>query len=270
MKGSTIINTRAADDAEPLTSLLEARGARVLHAPMVRFVAPSEEEAVALRNAVAHLRDFSVVVFTSPRAVACVEPPPGASYNAVALGRRTHAAAQAAGWRVLNPENLADASALTTWMAGHVPLRGARVLWPTSNLAAPAVAPLKRAGAAVTVAVGYHTAQATHVPDEVLSALRLNRVQAKTVQADIAQANTAQAHTVRAVVCMSPSAVEAWCALVPASLHAGLLHVAPGAATASAWKRAGFDANVTSTTAEPAAVVAALEKALDASASSAS
>ena len=239
LRGRTVVTTRAADEADAVAELLASHGARVLAAPMVGFAPPADAQARHWERACAHMADISMLVLTSPRAVAAVAPHAPSGMAAAALGHRTHAAAVAAGLRVLTPASLGDVHALVEHITQQMNVRGQTLLWPTSNVAHPDPAPLLAAGAhAVNVVVAYVTQPATAAPAEVLQALARQEVDA--------------------VVCMSPSAVGAWCSCVPVAWTRPLVRAAPGATTAAAWAAAGLAAQAVALQPTPEGIAKAL------------
>ncbi len=145
LEGRTIVVTRAQGQAEDLCLRLRRKGARVVEAPLIRFVDPPS--FTRLDGALARLAAYDAIVFTSVNAVdrffararrlGLGRPAPPKKLFAV--GPQTAQALRAAGWptavpgrrfslacgqRALLPRALVAAADLPRWLRRH----GATVL----------------------------------------------------------------------------------------------------------------------------------------------
>ncbi|MFA6029322.1 MAG: inositol monophosphatase family protein [Elusimicrobiota bacterium] len=229
LRGKTVLLTRPKARAEGLTRALARKGARVVHAPLIRTVPPPSWSA--LDRALRELPDFDAVVFASASAVSAffgrartlgLRPrPPRRLY---AVGPATAAALRERGWNAAAVPERHEARALARRM-GKV--RGARILLPRA-LEGREELPraLRRAGARLVVAPAYRT-----VPDpEGLRALR---------------ALTRRGETPDWTVFASPSAVEAFFSALGAPAARGFLAAARAASigptTSAALRRRGIE-----------------------------
>ena len=233
LSGLRLLSTRPVDPADALVTALEDAGATVLRAPMIRFQ-PTQNPA-ALAAALAAAR---TLILTSPRAVAAVASRVGPGVPCFVLGARTREDALAAGLHVVDVGDAPHGAALGEAMVRHGGLV-APVVMPTSDVARPAVAEvLAGHGVPVDVVEAYQTVAERSLPPLALEAL--------------------QRGTLHAVLCMSPSAVDALVELVEPGWLAPLCRVAPGNTTAAAWARHGLPAAVVARSPEVDGVVDAL------------
>jgi uroporphyrinogen III methyltransferase/synthase len=168
LAGRRIVVTRAADQAGDLVRALEARGAEVVVAPVIR-IEPLEDTR-ALRRALEHLADYRWIVFTSQNTVQVVGerltawgrgPALLAGARIAAIGPATAAALSAHGLTVeVLPEGYV-AESLVAAIASRGDLHGARILLPRAEKARDALPEGLRAhGAVVEVIPVYRTGPA--------------------------------------------------------------------------------------------------------------
>jgi uroporphyrinogen-III synthase len=169
MRGSGLVGRRVAvtrpgdgPGADPLASLLEHAGARVLHAPLIRIVPPADP--APLLAAAASVRDYEWVVFTSATAVRALGGCAGFSPRdtpgrVAAVGAATAAAVQGVlGWSVDAVPDEFTGDRLVKAMEDVAVVRGTRVLWPRAEAARDTLAlDLTRAGALLDQPVAYRT-----------------------------------------------------------------------------------------------------------------
>lgn len=153
-----VLVTRAEERGGPLTSLLRARGATVIHWPGFRIVTRKSRE---LREAAASLQRYDWLVFTSGNAVqafAACEAVPPRSLRIAAVGASTAAAVHELGWRVHLQPQRANGDALARALIRRG-ISGRRLLIPCSERASPELAQaLRRAGAQVDAICAYRLA----------------------------------------------------------------------------------------------------------------
>lgn len=155
--GKTVLVARPADQAGPLTALLEERGARVLECPAIRIdpLAPP-----AALNAALKKFDYDGVLFTSVNAVRHARPHLPARWptraRAYAVGPKTADALRAAGIPVAGVAGSYNAGGLARVL--RKPLRGKKYLFPRAEAGRDVLIRfLERAGAAVTLWPVYRT-----------------------------------------------------------------------------------------------------------------
>ena len=156
----TVVVTRSEAGDGPLTSMLEDRGARVLHWPTVRHDAPIDPSP--LEYALTKLENYSWIVFGSPRTVAAVlrrQPVLPPALRVAAVGASTSASLEAAGWPVHLVPNAFTAEALVEAF-GRAHCSEARVLFPAGDIARPTINQgLVGAGFRVDQVVAYSTVE---------------------------------------------------------------------------------------------------------------
>ncbi|MBI5493695.1 MAG: uroporphyrinogen-III synthase [Deltaproteobacteria bacterium] len=224
LAGRVILWTRPVDGEDALAAALEREGAVLVAAPVVRFTAPADGRALADALAAVTAGAYAGVLLTSPRAVDAVAGRVPAGTPVAVLGGGTRTRARTAGFtRFINAEDTADGASLAGLLVTGGNVRGARYLLPTSQVSrADAAEALRAHGAAVDVVEAYRTQPAPALPHAAMAALA--------------------AGTVEGVVCMSPSAVDALCALVSTEILGRLVRAAPGRTTAQAWAHHGLPA----------------------------
>jgi uroporphyrinogen III methyltransferase/synthase len=246
--GRRVLVTRSREQAPELVELLELNGAEAIEAPVLRIGRPADPGP--LERAAASARSFDWIVFTSTNAVASFVSrvvAGGQDLRALA-GPRLCAVGPGTSSRLhkygispdLEPADHRPGGVVTA-MADATPLKGARVLLPTSDLTGDSLADdLRAAGAEVTEVTAY---RATTVEGdmhlELYRQLLDHRIDAVTFTS---------ANTVRAFV-------EIYGAEPSPDLLAGTVvaTIGPGAADAAA--RAGIKVNVAAEGATVAALV---------------
>jgi uroporphyrinogen-III synthase len=190
LEGRRIVVTRAREQAGDLVRALEAHGAEVIVAPVIRIEPLSDLSK--LRAALAGLSLYRWVVFTSQNAVHIVcdrllawglTPRVFATTSVAAIGTATAAALTERGVPpALVPDEFvgeALAAALVTHAGGT--MRGARILIPSAEEARDAVpAGLRAHGAVVDIVPVYRTVTATTDVSGLTTALAAGRIDAVT------------------------------------------------------------------------------------------
>jgi len=158
--GKRIVVTRAPEQAEELTRLLEHLGAEVILLPAVMFSVP--DDAHALDRALHELGHFDWILFTSQNAVRFTAlrlrqlglPP--TVQQVAAVGPATADAAGREGFRVDYVAEHSTAHALASELGES--LDGCAVFLPRSDRSDPELAEaLRESGATVTDAIAYGT-----------------------------------------------------------------------------------------------------------------
>lgn len=230
LEGRRIVVTRTREQAGDLARVLEARGAAVVLAPVIR-IEPLGDLA-PLRAALAGLSAYRWTVFTSQNAVSVVcdralawglRPSIFQATAVAAIGTATADALAAEGIHAaaIPDEFLGDA--LPEALAAQGSLAGARVLMPSAQEARDAAAAgLRARGAIVDLIPVYRTVAA--------------RPDVPGLAADLV------AGRIDAVTFTSPSTVRHFVDLVGAAARAGRFAVAViGPVTAAAARQHGFD-----------------------------
>ncbi len=172
LEGAQVIVTRPEGDDGPLACLLSEKGAKVLHWPVVTFKPP--RDPAPLERALERLSNYDWIIFTSPRAVAAVEPrvsPAAGRPRVAAIGESTAGELRNAGWKV-------DLVPTSTHGEGLVreferfDCVGSRVLFPASSIARPTVLKgLEALGANVEQVVAYRAMRPQLESDDCLAAI---------------------------------------------------------------------------------------------------
>lgn len=154
-----IVVTRGEGVHGPLSRVLEAHGARVLHWGTIEFLPP--EDPVPLLEALARLERYDWICFTSPRAVDAVlsrvEAPP-AGVKMATVGPSTARALEDGGWPVHRVPEDASGDGLVRAFREAGDARGARIFLPASAIALDAVPQgLAELGAQVDQVTAYRT-----------------------------------------------------------------------------------------------------------------
>ncbi len=154
-----VVVTRGEGVHGPLSRLLEAYGARVIHWGTIGFVPP--EDPGPLLDALGRLEEYDWICFSSPRAVDAVvsrvETPPG-EVRMAAVGPSTGKALQEAGWPVHRIPDEATGAGLVRSFREAGDAAGARVLFPASAIARDVVPQgLAELGAQVDQVTAYRT-----------------------------------------------------------------------------------------------------------------
>jgi uroporphyrinogen-III synthase len=221
LEGCRVLVTR--ERPGELAEMLTARGATVIHVPLVAVVDPSDAGA-ALRAALSCLRDFDWLVVTSAAGAervgsAVAEVP----VRLAAVGTATARALESHAGRPIDlVPAVQRADALVAAFVERVPAPQ-RVLIAQADIAAPTLADgLRAAGHEVTVVTAYRTV--ANEPDRA---------------AEVAMAGA------DAVLFASGSAVESWCRRFGAA--APPVVVAIGPTTAAAADRFGLKLSAVAT-----------------------
>lgn len=163
MAGRRVLVTRAAGDSAELRTRLENLGAEVIELPLIA-IEPLDDTA-RLDQAVANLKDYDWVAFTSRHAVQAVSerlasldvPFPSVPPRVAAVGEATDRALTGHGIAVHAIPTSATAHALADLLSS-LGIRGSRVLLPRGNLArADLERELRSAGAHVETVIAYRT-----------------------------------------------------------------------------------------------------------------
>jgi uroporphyrinogen-III synthase len=183
LEGKRIVVTRAPDQAGELIRTLEHMGAEIVALPAVAFESP--EDSKALDRALAQLRTFDWVLFTSQNAVRFVAlrleqagiPP--VVRQVAAVGPATEEAAKLQGFHVNYVATNHTAHSLAKELRDA--FTGRRVFLPQSDRAGDHLASaLREGGAQVTDVVAYRTV-APEAPDQSA----LDRIRAAEIDVTI-------------------------------------------------------------------------------------
>lgn len=170
LSGLSIVNSRAAHQAQPLTSALEALGASVYHYPAIRILPPADPSALDAALAAVENGGFDWLLLTSTNtvqslaqrlaAIGAADALRDSPVRVAAIGPATADAAESQ--LGLSPSLLPDefvAESLVAALTNTLALKpGARVLLPQSALARPLLADaLASLGAQVTQLDAYRT-----------------------------------------------------------------------------------------------------------------
>ena len=172
--GRGIVITRPEPQAEDLARLLRARGARVIHFPVIQIVPPGDW--APLDRAIDRLEGYRWIIFTSANGVAFfferlrergkdIRELKGV--RIATIGPATASAVEALGINVdLVPEEFISEGVVRAF-AGH-DLQGCRILLPRAAEARDVIPEgLARMGATVDVATAYRTIKADRDPSEL-------------------------------------------------------------------------------------------------------
>jgi len=136
LKGVGVAVTRGEGSEGPLTLILKERGARVVDWGSIGFAPP--EDLCPLLSALARVRDYDWICFSSPRAVEAVvsrlsAPPEG--LRMAVVGPSTATSLEEAGWPVhrVPVEGSGEGLVEAFRVAGDAP--GAKVFFPASAIA---------------------------------------------------------------------------------------------------------------------------------------
>lgn len=153
LSGVRVVVTRAAKQADSMVTAFVDAGATVAKLPLIEVVSPADRKP--LDAALRRLRDYDILAFASPNAVAAVlprltsEPPPIA-----VVGPATAAAVRDTGFAVTTVAERADGGGLAESLVGTV--RDQRVLLPRAADARPELLDrLEQAGARVDAVEAY-------------------------------------------------------------------------------------------------------------------
>lgn len=245
LAGTTVVVTRAREQAGPLATALSAAGARVVEVPVIEIVDP-EDGGASLLQAAAGVADYDWIAFTSANAVHRFVPllRDGRAFGGARLAAVGLGTAEALGAYHLVADLLpggGDEVGAAGLAAGFPEApAGGRVLFPRAAAARRSLPEgLRAKGWEVDEVVAYRTVAAAPPPVAVVAVL---------AEADV-------------VTFTSPSAVTAYLSV---RTGAGcVLPVPPvvaciGPVTAAAARHAGLTAIVESPTPSPEALVAAI------------
>jgi len=136
LKGVRVVVTRREEDAQPLLARLREQGADAVCVPLIRIGPPSD--TALLIQARDSITDFDWVALTSRNAARALlqdlAVPSRGRPRVAALGQGTADAVRAAGWPVDVVASGRGGAALAETMLSDRKLRGATVLFPTSNI----------------------------------------------------------------------------------------------------------------------------------------
>jgi uroporphyrinogen III methyltransferase / synthase len=251
LAGKRIVITRSAAQSEVLARELSERGAIPVVLPLVTFADP--KDFAPLDAAIAEIRQFDWIIFTSAQAVRAVVKRgeelkrslihSASKLRIASVGPVTAEAARQAGLPVEYVAETHSGAALAEELGNW--LRGAKVFLPRSDRANPDLPrALKRHGARVTEVIAYRTLRPTEVEQRNLG--------------QIAEG------TADAVLFFSPSAVQYFAELFGGeqlrALQDKLAITAVGPVTANALREAGVGRIVLAGDTTAAAVVEALEE----------
>jgi uroporphyrinogen-III synthase len=183
LAGKRIVVTRAPDQAGELIRTLEHLGAEIVALPSVAFESP--EDSQPLDRALAGLRSFDWILFTSQNAVRFVSRRleqlgmPPVTQRVAAVGPATAEAAKLQGFHVDYVAQNHTAHSLARELRDS--LVGGKVFLPRSDRAGDHVAvALREGGAEVTDVVSYRTV-APEAPDQAV----LDRIRSAEIDATV-------------------------------------------------------------------------------------
>lgn len=186
LAGRRIVVTRAREQAQDLARALEAHGATVILAPVIRIEPAADLEP--LRSALARLATYRWIVFTSQNTVSIVLdqiPQSGSGLGATSVAAVGTATADALARRGVTaaavPEEFVGEALADAIAARDPALSGARVLIPSAQDAREALADgLRRHGAKVESIAVYRTVTAATDLGPVAADLLAGRIDAVT------------------------------------------------------------------------------------------
>jgi uroporphyrinogen III methyltransferase/synthase len=189
--GQTILVTRSRQQASALAEGLAALGAKVLEAPTIQILPPTDEQLHAIDQTLLHLPAYDWILFTSANGVRATwqrlrhlgfDARHFAASNLAAIGPATTDALKEIG---LTPDLVPErnlSSDLATALQKHLEdnderLAEKRFLLLRADIATPSLPDaLRAAGATVDDLPVYQTAPATALPAEVLAALEADEI----------------------------------------------------------------------------------------------
>ena len=182
--GLRVLVTRGREQAGDLSESLVRMGAEPVEAPLIRIEAPDDWSEVD--TALARLTGYDYVVFTSVNAVEAfllrlyekdLDARALAGIRIAAVGPATSAALKRHGIKSDHQPAASRAGKLAESLAKAGNLRGARVLFPASDIAGPdLVDGLTAAGACVHQVTVYRTVMKAVLPDEIASMLEAGKI----------------------------------------------------------------------------------------------
>lgn len=194
--GRRVLVTRPHDQAAAMVAQLEALGAEISVAPLIRILPPTDP--APLQRVADVIEQFDWIVFASQNAVDALVSQLGprasqrlAGVRLCAVGPATAQQLEAVGLKADLVPATYQAEAVTPALTAHIPLAGAKVLLPHADIGRDVIAThLREAGADVTDVIAYRTAPVDHLPADIVEMLEAGRFDAVTF--------------------MSPSAVQAF------------------------------------------------------------
>ena len=199
--GMRVLITRARDQAGDLSESLVRVGAEPVEAPLIRIEAPDDWSDVDA--ALSNLSGFDHVVFTSGNAVEAffkrlcengLDTRALSGPRVATVGRATSDALRKHGIEADHRPEVFRAGKLVETLAEACDLQGARILFPTSDIAGPAVVEgLSAAGACVTEVTVYRTAMEEALPDRIVSMLEDRKIHVAVFASSSAAAAFAKA-----------------------------------------------------------------------------
>ena len=180
LAGRTVLVTRDEEADGPLSRALAARGASVVHVPLLETQPPEDSEALERERQ--RLGEYDWIFLTSARAVTALAGagPRNGRPRLAAVGEGTARAAAGRGWTAAVVGS-GGAEALVAAMSSEGPLEGRSVLFPAADRArSEGVQALESAGARVRVVTAYRTVARKSAAAELAAVLRRPELDAAT------------------------------------------------------------------------------------------
>jgi uroporphyrinogen-III synthase len=186
LAGKRLVITRAPEQAQQLTQVLESLGAEVLLLPTVEFAPPVDWRE--LDDALQRLSSFDAILFLSRNAVRYVfgrcrelgikcETSPSRKFMIAAVGTGTAQEIASEGWRADFVAQVQTGEALVRELGDRV--AGKKVLLPRSNRADERLSnSLREAGAHLTEVAAYRTVVPQTIDQSLLARIRAGKVDA--------------------------------------------------------------------------------------------
>jgi uroporphyrinogen-III synthase len=161
---TSVVITRAREQASDLAVKLQAAGATVIELPLIELRPPADWEPVDA--AIANLASYDWILFTSANAVRFLQTrnPPTCKARVCCIGPKTKSVAEEAGWTVdLVPKEYVAESVAASFETE--PLEGKRIFLPRAAVARDLVPEaLRKRGATVDVVEVYRNAVPEDAP----------------------------------------------------------------------------------------------------------
>jgi uroporphyrinogen-III synthase len=175
LDGARVLLTRRMEDVGDLASRITALGGHVTCAPMIQIAPPSDPRP--LEECRGRIGEYDWVALTSRHAARALLgnlPFPGSGKPRIAVvGASTAEAVRKENWDVNVEASGRGAAALAEVLADKHEVRGANILYPTSNLGRDDLDQrLEVAGARITRIEAYRTIQPEDPPREDLERMR--------------------------------------------------------------------------------------------------
>lgn len=154
-----LLLTRPVDDISPLKEKLEKAGFEVIAFPLIEIVLPSDD-GKALEKTLKNLKEYDMIVFTSPNAVRAVgsflkKIPKGV--EVIAVGPKTAAEAKSLSSKVTQPDTSRGGRGLITYFKARN-IIGDKIFYPRSSIGREDLADaLKAMGGRVDSVEAYQT-----------------------------------------------------------------------------------------------------------------